>query len=431
MSQAVKIGINQENYKKSYGLYRYGRKFTFVDLEKEGDRNSLAWFLTYGLVNEALLDGFDIIDTKTKEPVNWNDDFQKILKPLLPDIVFALGNTRLFGHSLIAILNDDFNKTYVRSFDPENYGIISDKFGNITFAEATEEVIGLPAPDTIQEYEWETPEKLENIYHSVNRITKKRNQGKSYLNPIWDELQSLASLNEQTTIFVIRNAAGQIIISAPSSVLSNAESRATIINAAKDTNAANGLILLPQGDPQDGEGKTEWTIQTATQGFDPVNQRQLWIQSVSAYSGVPALRLEGAARNYSTAKENTASYIEVLQDLQGEYLDELLWLVKRIASRALKKTDFENIEFKFAVREQLTEKERTEELKLKFETLSKILKDAHILNITLETAKNLLGLEYEETEVEEPKPELTDPNADPNTDPKEDITKEPVISETT
>ena len=106
MTQAVKIPISQENYKKSYGLYRYGRKFTLKDLLKEDDRNSLAWFLTHGLVTEALFDGFDIIDTKTKEPVNWNDDFQKILKPLLPDIVFALGNTRLFGHSLIAVLTE-------------------------------------------------------------------------------------------------------------------------------------------------------------------------------------------------------------------------------------------------------------------------------------------------------------------------------------
>lgn len=421
MGEPVSISISRQDYIKSYGLFRYGRDFNYEDLRKEGSpegRNSLAWFLTYGLVSEAILDGFDLID-ETEEIVEWNDDFQEILKPLLPDIAFALGTSRLFGHDLISIVNDEFNQTYVRAFDPTKYWITSDKFGNITKAIAKETIIG--ADPQIEDYTWETEEQLKNIYHSVNRITKNRNQGASYLNPIWDELQSLISLNEQVTIYVIRNAAGQIIISAPASVLQNEEGRNNIIDAAKKTNSANGLLLLPQGDA--GE-KTTWTIQSVTQGFDPVALRQLWIQTISAYSGVPALRLEGAARNYSTADQNAASYIEVLQDIQDEYKDELLWLVERIAIKVLKRKDIKNIDLKFAVRKQLTEIERLEELESKLEILSSIMADKVNLKISLKTAKKLVDLKYEESDIQPE--EVSDDASDED---KEDEIELPTIIE--
>ncbi len=404
MSQRQAIAISEENYQKAYGAFRFGRPFTFQDLRAQADRDGIAYFLTYGLVNEALpIDGFDIVDTVTQEPVEWNDAFQELYRPLHDDINLGLGHQRLFGHSLLSIITDTpSGKPIFRSFDPDNFNILSDKFGNLLSVDAEEDVIGLADGEGKQDYTWKSTEELKNVYLSINKPANKRNQGKSYLNPIWDDINSVQTLTEITTVFVIRTGAGRIIITAPPSVLNNVDMKNSIIDSAKKNNSPDGVWFVPQGDPNN---KVTVALETPTQGFDPVSLRQLPIQNISSYSGIPALRLEGAARNYSTAKENTASYLEALLQIQKENLDEILWIVERLAIQKLEqKEGIKGISLKFSVREELTEVERLEQDQMKWETLIMIMGNIDKVKIKLEDAQSMVGLEYTITE---PTPEDT------------------------
>ncbi len=383
------IGINKETIEKSYSLFRFGRTITETDIRKELNRNGLAKFLTHGLASEALRKGWKLLEKGTEEELPINDKFMELLEPLLPDIVKWVGLERAYGHSLGAIIDNKNNSLPLfRAFEPRAFKILSDEFANILKISAKEDVAGR---DKTVPYSWEKPEELLNTFLSINRPASKRNSGDSYIIPIWDDINSVNLLSEHTAIFIIRTGAGRIIIAGPQQMLSDTETRNSIIGAAQEMNSANQLLMLPQ--PPSGDIPLEITLETVTGSYNVLEYRKLYMQNISTYTAVPILRLEGATSTYATAEEEGSNYLSVLEDIQKENMEEIRWISALLADKYLGFTGDFDIEFN--VRQELTEEVQLDLLQKRVDILSSMMFNQGKLKINLETAQQIVGLEYD------------------------------------
>ncbi len=382
------IGINKETVEKSYSLFRFGRDITEDDIRKELNRNGMAKFLTHGLASEALRKGWKLLKKGTDEELSINAKFMELLEPLLPDIVKWVGLERAYGHSLGAIIDDkDNQKPVFRAFEPRDFKITSDKFANIIVISAKEDVAGLK--DSVP-YNWDTAEKLLNTFLSVNRPARIRNSGDSYIIPIWDDINAVNLLSEHTAIFIIRTGAGRIVITGPEAMLNDTGTRNSIVNATQEMNSANQTLLIPQ---PPGDVPLTITLETVTGSYNVLEFRKLFMQNISSYSAVPILRLEGATSTYATAEEEGSNYLSVLEDIQKENMEEIRWISKLLAEKYFDFTGEFDIEFN--VRQELTEEAQLDLLQKRVDILSSMMFNQANLKINLETAQQIVGLEYD------------------------------------
>ncbi len=394
------IAVNRETIEKSYSLFRFGRDVSENDITKEINRNGLAKFLTYGLASESLRKGWKLMKKGTDEELPFQDDFAALLEPLLPDIVRGVGLERAFGHSLFALINNERNNVNIplfRAFEPRDFKIESDEFGNILAASAREDVAGR---DKTVPYSWDTEELLKTVFLSINRPARKRNSGESYIVPIWDDINAVNLLSEHTAIFIIRTGAGRIIISGPQHMLTDTELRTSIIDGAQEMNSANQLLILPQ--PPSGDVPLQVTLETVTGAYNVLEFRKLFMQNISTYSAVPILRLEGATSTYATAEEEGSNYLSVLEDIQKENLEEVRWISSLLAEKYFNFTG--DFDIQFNVRQELTEELQLELLQKRADILSSLMFNAPRLKMSLETAQQLVGLEYDIDESIEDEP---------------------------
>lgn len=399
----TKVEVFAEEYKKSYSLFRFGRRVTEDDIRKEIARNGVGKFLTLGLPNEALRKGWDLVEEGGDKPVDYNDEFRVELKKILPDFCRGIGLKRSYGHCLNALVYDKSkNMLHFRAFEPRDYEIKSDSYGNIIKAYAEELVVGYKRKvGTTQTnkvtYLWDTVDELGSIFHSVNSPGRNRNRGESYLLPIWDDINTVNLLGEHTAIFIIRTGAGRIIVTGPADMLSNTTIKESLITTVQDTNSVNGFLFLPQ--PTIGGGELKVTLEGSPTTYNVLELRSLYIRSISAHSHVPAERLDGSSQNYSESDNAAITYIDVLQEIQDNNNDEIMWLTNAIVTKILKKKA-EGYEPRFIVREELTETDKLDIIAKKFETLNAIMYNQANLNISLKDAMAQVGLEYKITEIE-------------------------------
>jgi len=398
------VGLSMETIEKNYALFRFGRAISEDDINKETNRDGLAKFLTHGLASESLRKGWKLMKKgKKDEELPFNEDFQLLLEPLLPDIVRGIGLERAFGTSLFALIDDkDNKKPLFRAFEPRDFKIESDEFANIISASAKEDVEG---KDKNVPYSWSTNEQLANIFLSVNRPSRVRNRGESYIIPVWDDINAVNILSEHTAIFIMRVGAGRIIIVGPQSMLTDTQLRQSIITGAQEMNSANQLLIIPQ--PPAGDTELSVTLETVTGSLNVLEFRKLYMQNISTYSAVPILRLEGATSTYATAGEEGSNYLSVLEDIQKENMEEIRWISVLLAEKYFGFTGDFDIEFN--VRQQLTEELQLELLQKRVDILSSMMFNQGKLKISLETAQEVVGLEYE---IDESIEDDVDPNLD-------------------
>lgn len=422
MSPLQKIKLYMEAQIKIYANFRYQRPFTEEDIKVEVARNPVMYLLLYGLPEEALIKGWRVCKKGTNETVKWDEKFQKLLRPLLKEFIKGVGNERTYGQSLFALIVDDNNKAHLRNYAPKDFGIKSDKFGNILSLSAKEQCSGYTG---LISHNWNTEEELSNTFLSINRPSDILNQGKPYILPVWDSCCSLVVISEHMTIFSIRTGAGRIIVRAPQAMMNDKMFMDGLIEAAVDTNSSSGLQIVPI--PDDPNVKVEIDIETVSASYNVLEFRKLPIQDISAYSGVPALRLDGAARNYSTADQNATSYLGLVEDIQFQNMEEALWFTKKLAVAYLNVSeDDDSWELKFNVKEELTEVDRVALTDSKILLLTTIMNNADRLEISLEDAMQLVDIDYKRT-VQEPieRPDFTPKDEDDEEEePEEETQKE-------
>jgi hypothetical protein len=396
------IDIYVETTEKSYALFRYNRPVSEADIRTLLNRNGLGKFLCKGLADEALGKGWNIVEKKKGKVLPENEEFQNKLRPLLKDLVKGVGLERGYGHCMFGILDEPNNhKMHLRVYEPQDYYIRSDRYGNINEVYGRSKIKGYVTESIPHDYvteSWVTDKDLENVYHSIVRPGAEINQGESYLMDVWDDVNAVELLNEHTAIFIIRIGAGRIVITGPASMLNDQTTRDSIFDAAVNMNSANQVLMIPQ--PDGTSDKVETKLETVTAAFNVLEMRKLYIQNISATKGIPALRLDGASQNYATAGEEGTGYLWILEDIQEENYELCMWLTTRILEVMGKPSD--NFKIEFNVKRELSEAEQMEVLKQKVDILSQMMFNQQKLSIDLPDAMDLVDLEYKITEIAEP-----------------------------
>lgn len=396
ITDLVNVPFEVESQDKTYYNFRYQRDVTEIDIRTEIQRNDIAWFLTHGLADQSFSKGWDVVKPNTEEPVDWNDKFQDKLKLVLKDFIKGVGIERGYGNTLFCIFNDNDNEVQLRSFEPRDYRIKQDDFGKLTAIFASEAIIGNSDP---KERNWQTDEELKNVFHSVNRLGRKRGQGVSYLIPVWDPMVSIGMLNEHTGLFIIRTGAGRLVVTAPMELLKDPVFQGMMATALTQLNSASSVLFVPIMTGATPGSETKIENVTDTISYAPLDLRKLYVQAISAKSGVPALILDGDVRTYASAEQNSVLYLDVLQKIQAENDEEARWLTQRIAEKYLDVSDT-NWELRMKVREELTEKGKLDMTDHQMSVLAGIMKDQVLLQISLEDAMKLVGIKYQTTKIE-------------------------------
>lgn len=382
------IEINVKTQERALYNYRYKKNFNEVDIDVEVQRNPYANFLTFGLAEEAIGKGWEITVKGSNEIHPLDTLLQEKMDRIINDIVHAIGLRRAYGHTLVTLLTDEMNEPQVRGFKPADYQIETNSFGTVMSAEAREEVKGWDNPIT---YTW-TGTQIENVKHVLYKLGRQRNKGESLLAPIWDDIVSLSLLNEHTSVFVIRNGAGRLVVSMPEDKLRDTEFMAKFKEALGQSNSLNTILFLPFNDK---EMIPKVDNVAEGQGFEVLNLRDLYLQTVSMYSGIPMVRLKGIEPGQlEGAEKNELRYFDVLQTIQQENMDVILWITKRVLKQYAGYDGEVGIRYK--VREELTDQGRLDSTIKKMDMLMKIMADSERLQISLEEAKKLLEIDYKE-----------------------------------
>lgn len=400
---AVNIPLEVNYHGVKLYNFRYRKNFYAKDIKVFVNREGVAKIVAYEVPEEALSKGWQLYKKGTKEEHKDNQDFQIKLKPLLPRYCQGVGHERSYGNCLFAIINDEYNNAHLRVFEPEDYKIKQDDYGNITYAEASETVLG---NSTEIKYVWREPEELKNIYHLVLRPSKNIGQGKSYIEPIMDDIVGLNLVKEHTTIFVIRNGAGRLILYVSDALYKDDSFMSSMEDSLAKQNSANSVLIVPMG-PDEGF-KPEMDLAISNQPYSVLEYRDIFLRSISAYSGLPASRLEGEDQNYASADKNELAYFDVLQKIQEDTNDLAKWLTDRLGEAYFK--GLGEYDIAYNVRQELTEEGRIQELMSKFNLLIRIMQAKDDLQIDLEAAKEMVEIEYKTTKIEPEQEEPEDEN---------------------
>lgn len=330
------------------GAFRFGGQITYDHLREHYYRDDITFFLCKGLIEEAIGKGFEVIDKKTEETLDWDDQLQEYLERDMPEIVRSLAMERRDGRVLSAFLKNG-TKLYFRSFTHDFYGVDYDEFADIKEAIALSRIHNYPTdvPHVFKD------KKLETIRELILRRREKVNSGMSYMEPVWDISIALYFVASHIAYHVARAGAGikaveqELADGTPVDPLDD-DAIDDLLQKLAQFGSANDVLWLPPGvklseNLLNSAGQVRWA-----EIFD------ILLARISIYTGIPMSRLKGLVPGQLEGAEvNEESYFDVLRDLQEQVKSFLRWYVLKI-------TEFygfgsEEFDIRFNVREEMSE----------------------------------------------------------------------------
>lgn len=295
--------------------YRVGAVFDNLNIRQMVDRNGIAEFWTQGIVEEALGDGYDIIDVDGNVIETLNKiihDFDNEIE-LLTEFMQGVGIKRSYGKAGIVIL--DSGRLVV--FEPDDLEMITIKSTGVLVGVVATEKVGLGADDQIHHIGKTktdrnpiTPkEKLQltRFRYRIQKQKRKRNDGRSVLEPIWDPLNTAEIICQQTGYFAIRKGAGLKIVKAD--VADEAEAakiRTEIIKMAEST-----VAIIPED--------ADLTVDASGQA-DYMALLEVPLIFICASTGLPMAKLRGVigGEQEGSITNIRSLYYNILKGIQDQ-----------------------------------------------------------------------------------------------------------------
>ncbi len=324
-----------EKLRKTSG-YRVGKSFDNQNIREVVDRNGIAEWYTEIIVEEALGDGFEITDEKgtvldiDKTIQAWNEktDFLK-------EFIQGVGYKRAFGKVGSLILDSG----RLISFQPDDMEIFTVKETAVIVGVIATERMGLGCDDFEHNIgkvktDPDKPNKkqtaqLERFFYRLQKQRRKRYEGKSVLEGIWDPLNTAEIIMQQAGYFAIRKAAGLKIVKAD--VEDEAEADKIIANLSKMDESTVAVV------PHDAEVSVDATGQA---DFEQLLSVPLLF--ITAKTGAPMAKLrgviggeqEGATTNIRSLYYNL---LKIIQDQETKHFTDLLIIESKINEWTLPK----------------------------------------------------------------------------------------------
>ncbi|GAF91993.1 unnamed protein product, partial [marine sediment metagenome] len=237
----------------------------------------------------ALGGRFDLMQKDNEdEPVDNNEEVWKVIKKDWKTFKKGIKNQRTWGEGFTCIFHSEnpnmAKAPFLKVFesddaDDDNFLLYND--GSIKKLHINEEEHHTGKNIL---HKFETAKDIANVWHNLQETKEHYWEGRSYLEPVWDEIQGIRAIRMGCVLFAIRVGAGLRIIVLPSGT--DPDVVAEMKSAAQKWEAFNGFFVIPQ------EG-AEVNIETGQGQIDYEKLKLVLLQSIAAYTNYPIAGFQG------------------------------------------------------------------------------------------------------------------------------------------
>ncbi len=318
------IKVTTGDLTKDYSAVRFGQSFDYENLRFIADRDPYGRVIVSGFVEQALGGRFDLMKADAPdEPVDNNDDVWKEIKKVWKEFKKSRKLQRTFGECFTCIfksknpqtIDEPFLKVFeIKYVDDSSYELYNDH--TVKYLKINEERHKADAEgNSFYPHEF-TGDKLKNVWHNIQETKEHPWEGRSYLEPIWDEIQGLRAIRMGCVLFAIRLGPGlRIIVLPPGTDPSVIED---MKDAAQKWEAFNGFFVVPT------EGSAH--IESANH-IDFESFKLVCLQSISAYTNYPIAGFQGLEMERQAGEFQDEKVLDVFRVIQSDVEDQLRWLI--------------------------------------------------------------------------------------------------------
>jgi hypothetical protein len=391
-----------ETEKRNQGVYRVGQRFDNASINFISHRDPTTAYLVDGIVRDAVGKGFVVLDPKTKEPISWNDKFQLENDKYYETLLQGATITRSYGQSVLTFMNKEKEGEFLlRAYRPRDFQL---KFNEETDLVKVETWLSIVGVARMNKKTFQTEEEIEDTFWYVWRHKPIHGQVMSYIEPIFDNLWGLYTIDANSIYYVVRVGGGLKIVKVPLQLLANEEWRSEFESGMENLNSPNSLILVPLMDGV--ETQVEFNVDTGGPAIDFTKIRDVHLDRISSYSGVPRNKFIGAELGLRSAEQNTLNFWDVLQGIQKHMTPLIKWYVNKIAKATGLITEDAEFEISFNVRHELSQEAKTDLLTKQLKNVKELVGMKSALGITNKQIVELTEVDLEVQEVEEIEPEM-------------------------
>lgn len=320
------MSLHIETQNKNAVNYRYGQDFTYDNVKFAWRRQGYANRLVVGVVDDAIGKGFNVIDTATKKPIEKNDQAREIIEEMWVDIKKTIYFDRAYGKSLGMFSLGGQQVPIWRAYDISHYFVSYDEASFPTKYTITNKVGGVEAKSFIVEV---IDDELSFTYEILIREDVEKGEGISVVEPVWDTLFALSSLDEQGTYYCIRYGSGIRYMKIPQAKFADKVFMAKIMAMLKGAIGSNGVYALPYAMIQGV--KEEFSIETESAVQINFTQLQdLLLTTLASQTGIPMEVWRGAMQGLRSSETNETRYWDYLQSVQDDYRLFFKWIVNKL-----------------------------------------------------------------------------------------------------
>lgn len=338
------------------GLFRFGQWFSRQNRKFSYYRDPFANFLCKGVIDDAMLKGFDVAKVGTEELLKWNDALQKVLPDHYDEFMQTMYFQQRDGKGLQLMMKKE---SVLVNFAGAvgQYRLWKNALGKPTKGTFTPQIDGYPGAK-LQSLDADEDNFMELI---INR-REKIGEGMSVLEPLWDVLFAIYMLVSHSAYFIARAGAGLKKSKVPESVLTDvggSDILTTLARAMTEFGSAADTIIVPEtlaGVPVD------FDIITVDNPIDFGKILDYYLTVIAFHTGIPQSTLKGLVPGQiASGLVNEASYFDFQQDLQSNYIKYYKWFVNQL-NKFYTFTVEEDLEFDilFRVRKVISEEQEIE-----------------------------------------------------------------------
>jgi hypothetical protein len=193
----------------------------------------------------------------------------------------------------------------------------------------------------------DTKAKIALVWHNIEDTHEDFWNGRSYLEPVWDEIQGLRAIRMGDILFAIRLGAGLRIITIPKGT--HPDVIAEMKTAARNLESFNGFFVIPE------EG-ADINIETGQGQINYEALKLVLLQSIAAYTNYPIAGFQGLEMERQAGDFQEEKVLDVMRVIQRQVEPSLRWVIQHFSEfhewGITEKTEYD---FRWKGREEISE----------------------------------------------------------------------------
>ncbi len=336
--------LTQTSLKTNPSVFRYWQRIVTTVREVVRFRTPIGSYLDTGFYEEAFQRGFELTDLKDVEVELKELNARLVptaIQNMMEKLIKAKGASRF--HAYCVLIYFKFENSTEKQFhwleprfittlkvEEGTRKITALSFNPPIFSDDAQSVL----PVTLSKGQLENAMLIGNYSEVIGRY-------RAWIDPIVDDLIGLANTNQQTALRTIRISSGQRYVIAPQSIVGNPESQRKLEKFLANF-GQNSLFIAPEGSfTADGKTRFEFGLKFGEGSLpsNPKDDRDIHLESVSAYTKIPREIFIGAEIGLRSAETNRQGFLNQVSLAQRLSDQQILWMLSRIVADSDEPTD--------------------------------------------------------------------------------------------